>query len=161
MGGAPGLSRCGAHSRTSGWPHTCHQQRLVFYCRTTSASTAPCTSRRLCCPTHCASYGALCQLLLRAFFACHQVREITQSSFHTQAFFERDRPSRSSVSKGVAHSVGGVSGVVLSGWGWGRCCTQWVGCQAWCSIPKLQIERLLPKRAQSLHHTQSGAFFEP
>ena len=25
-------------------------QRLVFYCRTTSASTAPCTSRRTCCP---------------------------------------------------------------------------------------------------------------
>ena len=24
-------------------------QRLVFYCRTTSASTAPCTSRRMCC----------------------------------------------------------------------------------------------------------------
>ena len=25
-------------------------QRLVSYCRTTSASTAPCTSRRTCCP---------------------------------------------------------------------------------------------------------------
>ena len=36
-------------------------QRLGFYCRTTSASTAPCTSRRMCCPTHCASYCALCQ----------------------------------------------------------------------------------------------------
>ena len=32
--------------------------RLVFYCRTTSASTAPCTSRRMCCPTHCACYCA-------------------------------------------------------------------------------------------------------
>ena len=28
-------------------------ERLVFYCRTTSASTAPCTSRRMCCLTHC------------------------------------------------------------------------------------------------------------
>ena len=43
------------------------QERLVFYCRTTSASTAPCTSRRTCCPTHCASYCAPCQPLLRAF----------------------------------------------------------------------------------------------
>ena len=37
--------------------------RLIFYCRTTSASTASCTSRRMCCPTHCAP----CQPLLRAF----------------------------------------------------------------------------------------------
>ena len=43
------------------------QERLVFYCRTTSASTAPCTSRRMCCPTLCASYYAPCQPLLRAF----------------------------------------------------------------------------------------------
>jgi len=42
-------------------------ERLVFYCRTTSASTAPCTSRRMCCPTHCASYCAPCQPHLRAF----------------------------------------------------------------------------------------------
>jgi len=42
-------------------------ERLVFYCRTTSASTAPCTPRRMCCPTHCASYCAPCQPLLRAF----------------------------------------------------------------------------------------------
>ena len=40
--------------------------RLVSYCRTTSASTAPCTSRRMCCPTHCASYCAPCQSLLQA-----------------------------------------------------------------------------------------------
>ena len=33
-------------------------KKLVCYCRTTSASTAPCTSRRMCCPTHCASYCA-------------------------------------------------------------------------------------------------------
>ena len=32
------------------------QERLVFCCRTTSASTAPCTSRKVCCPTHGASY---------------------------------------------------------------------------------------------------------
>ena len=31
------------------------------------ASTAPCTSRRMRCPTHCASYGAPCQPLLQAF----------------------------------------------------------------------------------------------
>ena len=43
------------------------QERLVFYCRTTSASTAPCTSRRMCCLTHCARYCAPCQPLLRAF----------------------------------------------------------------------------------------------
>ena len=40
------------------------RERLVFHCRTTSASTAPCTSRRICCPTHCASYCAPCH-------ACH------------------------------------------------------------------------------------------
>jgi len=33
-------------------------ERLVLYCRATSASTAPCTSRRTCCSTHCASYCA-------------------------------------------------------------------------------------------------------
>ena len=31
-----------------------------------SASTAPCTSRRMCCPTHCPSHCAPCQPLLRA-----------------------------------------------------------------------------------------------
>ena len=46
----------------------CSLQRLVFHCLTTSASTAPCTSRRMCCPAHCASYCAPCQPLLRAFF---------------------------------------------------------------------------------------------
>ena len=47
------------------------QQRLVLCrttgCRTTSASTAPCTTRRMCCPTHCASSCTPCQRLLRAF----------------------------------------------------------------------------------------------
>ena len=41
--------------------------RLVVRCRTTSASTAPCIPRRICCLTHCASYCAMCQPLLRAF----------------------------------------------------------------------------------------------
>ena len=45
----------------------CKVQKLVSYCRTTSASTAPCTSRRMCCPTHCARYCAPCQPLVRAF----------------------------------------------------------------------------------------------
>ena len=36
------------------------EERLVFYCQTTSVSTAPC-------PTHRASYCAPCQPLLRAF----------------------------------------------------------------------------------------------
>jgi hypothetical protein len=45
-------------------------ERLVFHCRTTSASIAPCTSRRMCCPTHCARYSAPCQPLLRAFAFC-------------------------------------------------------------------------------------------
>ena len=39
---------------------------MLFYCRTTSASTAPRTPRRTCCPTHCASYCAPYQPLLRA-----------------------------------------------------------------------------------------------
>jgi len=30
-----------------------HLRRLVFDCRTTSASTAPCIYRRMCCPSHC------------------------------------------------------------------------------------------------------------
>ena len=42
-------------------------QRLVVYYPTTSASTAPCISRRSCCPTQCASYCAPCQPLRRAF----------------------------------------------------------------------------------------------
>ena len=33
-------------------------KRLVFLWQTTSASTAPRTSRRMCCPTHCARYCA-------------------------------------------------------------------------------------------------------
>ena len=40
---------------------------MVFYCRTISASTVSCTSRRMCCFTHCAVYCVLCQPLLRAF----------------------------------------------------------------------------------------------
>jgi len=43
------------------------RERLVCYCPKTSASTAPCTSRRMCCPTHCTSYYAPCQPLGRAF----------------------------------------------------------------------------------------------
>ena len=42
---------------------------MACYCRTTSASTAPCTSRRMRCPAHCASQCAPCQPLLRAFFS--------------------------------------------------------------------------------------------
>jgi len=44
-----------------------HQHISIFCCRKTGASTAPCTSRWTCCPTHCASYCAPCQPLLRAF----------------------------------------------------------------------------------------------
>jgi len=40
------------------------QQSLVSHCRTTSASTAPCTSKRMCCPARCASNYASCQPLL-------------------------------------------------------------------------------------------------
>jgi len=39
-------------------------QRLISYCRTASASTAPCKSRRMCCPTCCANFCAPCQPLL-------------------------------------------------------------------------------------------------
>ena len=42
-------------------------ERPVVYCRAISASTAPCTSRRMCCLTHCASYCASCPPLSRAF----------------------------------------------------------------------------------------------
>ena len=35
------------------WPT---RERLVFYCRTTSTSTAPCTSRRTCRPKYCDIY---------------------------------------------------------------------------------------------------------
>ena len=42
-------------------------KRLVCYCQTTNVSTAPGTSRRMCCPTHCATYCAPCQPLSRAF----------------------------------------------------------------------------------------------
>ena len=31
---------------------------LVSYCRAASVSSAPCKPRRMCCPTHCASYCA-------------------------------------------------------------------------------------------------------
>ena len=31
-------------------------ERLVFYYRRTSADTAPCTSRKMCCPIYCARY---------------------------------------------------------------------------------------------------------
>ena len=47
--------------------HEKRAERLVFHCRTTSASTAPYTSRMMCCPTHCGNYCASCQPLLRAF----------------------------------------------------------------------------------------------
>ena len=43
------------------------RERSLIYCRTASASTAPRTSRSICCPTDCASYCAPCQPLLRAF----------------------------------------------------------------------------------------------
>ena len=42
-------------------------ERMVSYCRPTSASTAPCTPRRMCCPMHCASYCAPRKPLLRAY----------------------------------------------------------------------------------------------
>ena len=40
----------------------------MFYCRTTSASTAPGNFRRMYCPKNCASSCSPCQPLLRAFF---------------------------------------------------------------------------------------------
>jgi len=70
-----GACRCGAQSCGVWGTRACAtprlrpsqpQMRLVVYCRTTSTSTAPCTSRRMCCPTHCARYCAPCQPLLRA-----------------------------------------------------------------------------------------------
>ena len=43
------------------------QIKWTFYCQTTSTSTAPCASRRFCCPSHCSSHCAPCQPPLRAF----------------------------------------------------------------------------------------------
>jgi len=48
-------------------PATVGRAGLVFHCRTISASTAPCTPRRMCCPTHCAGYCISCQSLVREF----------------------------------------------------------------------------------------------
>ena len=48
-------------------------QRVVFHCPTTGTSTAPCTPRRTCCPTHCATYCDPCQTLLRAFSKIPQI----------------------------------------------------------------------------------------
>ena len=55
-------------------------QRLLFYCRATFATTSPCTFRRMCCPTHCASYCAPCQPLLREF--AYWIRSPPSTSFH-------------------------------------------------------------------------------
>ena len=60
---SPSENRTSSSRSTS----TCHPERLVFNRRTTSASTAPCPSRRMCCPAHCAGYCSPCQPLLRAF----------------------------------------------------------------------------------------------
>ena len=50
------------------WNGRCTEPgRLVFYCRTTRASTAPCASKRMCCPTHCASYCAPSAVLASIF----------------------------------------------------------------------------------------------
>jgi len=42
-------------------------EKLVFYCRTTSVITVPCTFRGMCCPALFATYCAPCHPLLRAF----------------------------------------------------------------------------------------------
>ena len=54
-------------------------ERLVIYCQTASTSTAPCTPRRMYCPTHCASHWAPCQPLLRAFSGWAERRATTPS----------------------------------------------------------------------------------
>ena len=43
-----------ATSNTLAWKARVPEERLVFHCRTTSASATPCISRRMCCPTHSA-----------------------------------------------------------------------------------------------------------
>ena len=48
--------------------------RLVFHGRTTRASTAPCISSKMRCPTHWATNCAPCQPLLRAF--CGWIRSL-------------------------------------------------------------------------------------
>jgi len=53
------LMHAHAHAASQLEPVQMHEI-LVFYCRTTSASTAPCTFGRMCYPTHCASYCAPC-----------------------------------------------------------------------------------------------------
>ena len=62
-------------------------ERLVFYCRTTSASTAPGTSRRMCCLTHCAAY---CASSLLALSQRERARQ-TDGDRDRQRDRERDR----------------------------------------------------------------------
>ena len=44
--------RCGVQHSSFGLVYDWHVSKLEFGCRTTSAITAPCTSRRMCCPTY-------------------------------------------------------------------------------------------------------------
>ena len=60
-------------------------KRLVSHCRTTSARSAPCTSRRVCCLTYCASYCAPCQPLLRAFSGWIRSPPLTQNFFFSSS----------------------------------------------------------------------------
>ena len=70
------LSKQGKSVTCGGWWLTPSRkadgERLAFFSRTTSASTAPCAFRRICCLTHGANYCAVCQPLLRGF--CGWVR---------------------------------------------------------------------------------------
>ena len=49
---------CGGAARLEGLRRG--SQRLAFCRRTTSATTAPCISKRMCCPTNCARYVVSC-----------------------------------------------------------------------------------------------------
>ena len=47
----PAPSLCGARRGAPGWLQVAVARDRYFHCRTTSASTAACTSRRMCCRT--------------------------------------------------------------------------------------------------------------
>ena len=94
-------------------------ETLVLYCRTTSASTAPCTSRRMCCPTH--SYRAPCYPLLRAFSRWIRSPPLSKSG-GTWAWLPAVCGRRSTCHRSVVHHV--------------YCTTPWAGREIGILLPK-------------------------
>ena len=83
---------------------------MVSYCRTTSTSTAPCTSRRMCCPRHCATYCAPCQPLSRAFFLMDSISTSNRNPKHKQVVCLSSRWRASPLGGGKSPAVKGGAG---------------------------------------------------